>query len=282
MVFEVRDLWPEVPIALGAVPKALVPATRWLEKFAYRNSRRVIALSPDMKAGVVRAGYPENRVVVIPNCCDREIFDVPSEQGEVLRRRYEWLGDRPLVLYAGALGMVNHVEYLARLAAAVRAVDGEIRFVVVGMGREEEKVRRIATELQVLDQNFFMFPSVPKQEVVDWFSAASVSCSTVMDVPALWANSANKFFDTLAAGRPAMINHEGWQAELLRETGAGIVLPHGRPAEGASPLVEFLRDKARYERSAAAARELAVTRFDRDIMAQKLEQVLRDALDKTH
>jgi hypothetical protein len=37
-------------------------------------------------------------------------------------------------------------------------------------------------------------------------------------------NSANKFFDSLAAGRSIAINYGGWQAELLSSTRAGVVL----------------------------------------------------------
>ncbi|HIF09408.1 MAG TPA: glycosyltransferase WbuB, partial [Sneathiellales bacterium] len=68
MVFEVRDLWPELPIAVGAL-KGRIPIAlaRWLERFAYRNATRVVALSQGMKDGVVRIGYHGDHVHVIPN-----------------------------------------------------------------------------------------------------------------------------------------------------------------------------------------------------------------------
>ncbi|NLY71895.1 MAG: glycosyltransferase family 4 protein, partial [Clostridiales bacterium] len=100
LVFEVRDLWPELPIAIGAIKNPLLIAVaRWLERFAYRNSARVIALSPGMKAGVIKSGYPENKVSVIPNSCDLDLFDVDPNDGNFLRKQYNWLQDRPLVVY---------------------------------------------------------------------------------------------------------------------------------------------------------------------------------------
>ena len=59
MVFEVRDLWPEMPIAIGSLKNPfLVKAARFLEHWAYRHSSSVVALSPGMKSGVIRTGYP--------------------------------------------------------------------------------------------------------------------------------------------------------------------------------------------------------------------------------
>jgi glycosyltransferase involved in cell wall biosynthesis len=225
LVFEVRDLWPELPIAVGAL-RGRVPirAARSLERFAYRNSSRVVALSPGMKDGVVNTGYPEEQVDVIPNCSDLHHFDVPADKGAALRAHYPWLQDRPLVLYAGTLGEINGVDYLVRLAAAMRPVAPEVRFLVIGAGKQKAHVRELAVSLDVLDRNFFMMDPVTKADMPSWFSAATIATSLFIDLPPMWANSANKFFDALAAGRPIAINYRGWQAELLERTQCGFVL----------------------------------------------------------
>ena len=83
MVFEVRDLWPELPIAIGALKNSMLKyAAVRLERFAYNNSSRIIALSPGMRDGVVRSGYSENRVTVIPNSADLELFDPISTESD--------------------------------------------------------------------------------------------------------------------------------------------------------------------------------------------------------
>jgi glycosyltransferase involved in cell wall biosynthesis len=278
MVFEVRDLWPEVPIEVGALRNpAAIAAARWLERAAYRNSAEVVALSPGMKDGVVRCGVSPDRVTVIPNGCDRELFDVPEEVGKDFRRRHPWLGDRPLVTYAGTLGAVNGVGYFARLAAEVRRIAPEVRFLVVGGGKEEVLVRQTAAELGVLDQTFFMLRSLPKRDVPACLSATDVATSLFIDLPAMQANSANKFFDGLAARRPVLLNYEGWQAELLRRTGAGLVVPPGDPRRGAEELRAFLTDGERVARARCAAGDLAKGPFDRDRLAAQLLTVLERA-----
>jgi glycosyltransferase involved in cell wall biosynthesis len=278
-VFEVRDLWPTVPIALGALRSPLaIAAARRLERLAYRRSARVVALSPEMRAGIIAAGHPAERIEVIPNGCDLDAFAIGPEPGIALRRRHEWLQDRPLVVYIGTLGQVNGVGYLARMAAETRRLDPAVRFLVIGEGREEEVVRGLARALGVLDDNFFMMPLIPKRDVPAWLSAADIATSVVIDRRELWANSANKVFDALAAGRPVAINHGGWLADLLRETGAGIVLDQGDASIAARELTRSLNDRRWLERAGSAAREVAHSRFDRDRLAAQLEQILFTAL----
>ena len=97
MVFEVRDLWPAVPIAIGAIRNPLTKsAARWLERFAYRNSSKVVALAPGMKDAIVATGYPEERVAVIPNGCDMDVFST-GVSSQAVRTDNDWIRDRPLV-----------------------------------------------------------------------------------------------------------------------------------------------------------------------------------------
>jgi len=278
MVFEVRDLWPDMPIAIGALRHPLTQAiARRLERYAYRNAERVVALSADMKRGVVRAGYPAQRVAVIPNSSDLSLFDVGPEPGRKLRASLPWLGDRPMVLYAGALGRINDAAYWVRVAEAAVPLDPDLCIVIVGDGAEREQILDEARERQVLDRNFHLLAPVPKCEIPAWFSAADIVTSVVLDLKEAWANSANKFFDGLAARKPIAINHEGWQADLLREEGAGIVLPVRDPAAAAAMLVERTRDRKWLRAAGGASARVARERFDREALAKRLDGVLRSA-----
>ena len=275
MVFEVRDLWPELPIAVGALKNPLIKsAARRLEKFAYHHSDHIVALSPGMKEGVIAAGYPEEKISVIPNSSDIELFDVPETEGQRIRKEYSWLGDRPLVSYIGTLGRINGVGYLARLAAAIQELDPEVRFVVIGSGFEEEAIKKEARELGIYEKNFFMLGRMPKKVLPAWFSASTVTCSLVVNLKEIWNNSANKFFDSLAAGRPIAINYEGWQAELLRSSGAGLVLDPVDIDKAAAVLKEKIDDETWLRESRRVARLLAEEQFDREKLARKMCDVL--------
>lgn len=282
MVFEVRDLWPDVPVALGAIRHpAAIRSARWLEWVAYHGAASVVALSPGMAAGVAARGVDSDRIQLIPNAADLDMFKPDRAAAREVRGRYPWLGDRPLVVYTGTLGLVNGVGYLVRLAAEVRKRAPEVRFLIVGDGREREVVQSLARDLGVLDETLFMLPTMPKREVASILSAADLATSLVIDIEALWANSANKFFDGLASGTPFAVNHEGWQADLLRREEAGLVLPVHDAAAAAKIVVAALADREWCVRAGSNARRLAATDFSRDVLTRRLEATLESALVRT-
>ncbi|MBQ1024152.1 glycosyltransferase family 4 protein [Micromonospora sp. C95] len=281
MVLEIRDVWPEVPIALNVLRS---PVTRgaagMLEGWAYRSAERIIALSPGMADSITRR-FPEMSVTVIPNGCDRALFAPADDAGTALRKVTPWLQHRPLVLYAGTLGFANDVSYVVRMAAALRDLQPEIRVAIVGTGAEEQKIRELSRTLGVLDRNLFMLNQIPKSAVVSMFGAADLALSVVRDNPSMHATSPNKVFDGFAAGRPVGINHEGWLADTLRRSGAGLVLPADDPAKAGRLVGDFLADERRVAAARSAARRLAETEFDRDLLFNRLEQVLLEAVDGT-
>lgn len=278
LVFEVRDLWPEVPIAMGALRAPWMRAlARGLEKIAYAASRQIVALSPDMKDGIVRTGVPADRVTVIPNASDNELFAGREDEGRAWRQQFDWLGERPMVFYGGTIGKVNDVGFLVRVAALLKITHPDVRFVIVGTGNEEQSVREEAIRLGVKDLNVHFLPPVPKSEVPTIFAAADVSVSTVDRIPALAANSANKVFDSFAASTPVVINHEGWLADLLRSSGAGLVLDADDVQGAAEALGAYLDDRESLNRAGEAARKLALEQFDRQKLADQLAQILETA-----
>jgi glycosyltransferase involved in cell wall biosynthesis len=166
---------------------------------------------------------------------------------------------------------------MVRLAHRVSSVDQDVGFLLVGEGKEKASLESLARELGVLSKNFWIMDAIPRKSLPEVLSAATVLTSTVIDNPVLWNNSANKFFDALAAGRPIVINHGGWLADLIRESGAGLVLPPDDIDRAAQLLISFVRSESRLELARRAASGLARDRFDRHKLARQLESVLLDA-----
>jgi len=275
MVFEVRDLWPELPIAIGALKNPLMRAgARWLERFAYSRSEHLVALSPGIKAGVIASGFPADRVSVIPNSSDLEFFDPDAADPTAFRNAHPEIGDGFLVVYTGTMGRINGVAYLARIAATAMEMGSKLTFLAVGRGQEESKIRAEAKRLGVYGNNFFLYPPSPKREMPNILACADVALSLFINLKPMWANSANKFFDALASGTPVAINYGGWQAELLKGSGAGLVLPPEDAVEAARQLEKFIMNREMLAVAGQKARKLAEEHFDREKLAAKLEGVL--------
>lgn len=277
MVFEVRDLWPELPIAIGALKS---PITIWLgkklERYAYNNSNHVVALSPGMAIGVVKAGYSKENVSIIPNSCDLDLFNVPESYGQMFRSKYKWLNERPLVLYSGTLGRMNGVDFLVHVAKAMLELNSNVRFLILGEGAEKARILELAQKLQVYNKNFYMLDRISKKEMPAALSAANICTSLFVDIKEMWANSANKFFDSLAAGRPIAINYGGWHKELIESEELGVVLNVKDPSESAIKLLSLIEDQETYKRCAKNASKVARYRFSRDLLANELIEKLEE------
>lgn len=271
-VFEVRDMWPDVPIAFGIIRNPLmISATRWFERLTYSRANSIIALAPGMRKDIIAKNVPAEKVAVVPNGCDLDL----AETGTDVRTRHAWLGNRKLVIYAGAIGMANSVTYLVHLAARVSEVDPEIRFVVFGEGSEREAVSNLAAEKSVLHKTLFLFGPAAKKDLAPWLKAADLHVA-LMKGPKVYLKDAvnNKFFDALAFGKPVANNFDGWQTEIAEEADIGVALDPVDHDTAARQLVAALQDDAWLAGASRRARELAKTRFNRDLLARQVEAIL--------
>jgi glycosyltransferase involved in cell wall biosynthesis len=132
-----------------------------------------------------------------------------------------------------------------------------------------------ARDRGVLNRNLWVWRPIQKIRVPELLAAATMATSIFLPLEPMWNNSANKFFDALAAGKPIAINYRGWQAELLEESGAGIALSPDDVGESAKALAEFVSDADRLRSASAASRRLAYEVFNREVLYTQLEAVLR-------
>lgn len=278
-VFEVRDLWPELPIVIGAIKNPIAIKLAYeLEKFAYRNSKGIVALSPGMKEGILRTGYPDDKICVIPNSSDLELFNATKINKKFLRLKYN-IPEKPIViLYPGTFGKVNGVEYLVKLASKFLN-DSRIFFLTVGDGQEFNMVKSKAIELGCLGKNLIMLKKVSKLDVAEIYECADIVISTLIPLPELEANSANKFFDGLAAGSCIALNYRGWQADLLESTGAGFSLSQNIDL-AVNQLLSWIDNPNKIYEAGIKARRLAENDFDRNILAKQLEIFLSSIVQR--
>ncbi len=274
-VFEVRDLWPEAAIQMGAIERTglIGRVAKGLERFLYRHAREVVALSPGMVDGVVAEGKDPARVHMAPNSSDLDLF-WPGEKDAELTERYG-LGDRFVVGYAGAIGPSNDVEGNVPEAARLLHERGrdDIVFLIAGDGKSLPTVRERTEGLP----NVVIAGSMPKAEVPRFTRTADALMVLFADKPILATNSPNKFFDGLATGRPMIVNSAGWTKDLVQDNECGMYFPAGDGAALADAVERLADDADLRARMGVNARALAEREFARDILAARVFSVLEKA-----
>jgi len=278
-ILEVRDLWPAIPIELRIIRNVLlIKLSQYIEIISYRLSDRIIALSNGMKDGIIDTGINKSKITVIPNGSDIELFNINSKSDIGFFNKNDWMNtDRKIIIYTGAIGKINGLSYMAFMAEEMIKLNPNVLFCIIGDGIEKDKINLLAKKLGIINNNFYMVPKMSKKKLPQILSISTVLTSFVINEEILWNNSANKFFDGLAAGKPLMINYGGWQADLLNEYDAGIVVSPDDPIIGAKKLNNLLQDKQRLQNMGKASLELAKTVFNRNELYKSFENVLLEA-----
>ncbi len=279
-VFEVRDVWPEAVIAIGEIKnKFVIKLLNWLEYYLYKESKFIVPLSEDMKASILRR-YPkfEDKIpFVIENISEIKRFTVPDSS-----KKDSWflenIGKIPnaSILYGGTFGKVNNIEYVLELAYKIKELNKNIIFILMGSGSLKKSLIQKAKDLKVLNDNVFFINPVQKDELPLIYSYHTAGSSFVAPIKQLWANSANKFFDTLAAGKPIIINHGGWQAKVIEEHQNGYVLNGDISLVDIKDFSEYLLDKDRLEKSGKSSKFLAHNRYSLEIAADKYIKIFNN------
>ena len=279
-VFEVRDLWPDLPIAMGAITNpAMIFALRRLERFTYRRADHIVALAPGMKEGVIAAGYPADRISTIPNGCDTVLFQVSDEP--LTDARFAAGSDGLRIVYPGVLGNANGLDDVFDALAVLRKRnESGIHLHLIGGGGEKDHLleRHVADRLE--DYVTFHAP-IPKEELAKVLPRFDVGLMTLRNVPEFhYGTSPNKFFDFLAAGLPVLNNYPGWVAGMIEKAECGVVVEAENPEALADAMVEFRNRRSELPAMGKRSRMLAETEFSRDLLGRQFVDMLTSVVSK--
>lgn len=265
-IFEVRDLWPELPREMGVITNPVVLSLlSLLEWMSYRSADRCVALSPGIANGIARRGVARDRIVLIPNGCDFDIFAAGAAAW-----RPDSVGPNDLMaVFTGTHGIANGLDAVLNAAAVLKSRGrDDIRLVLVGDGAlKSQLVERARRER--LDNIVFHDP-VEKGRLAGLLAGADIGLQCLKNVPAFYyGTSPNKFFDYVAAGLPVLNNYPGWLAEMIDRYNCGFVVPPDDPTQFAGALERAADDRIALRRMGENSRRLARERFDRSALAAK-------------
>lgn len=275
-VFEVRDLWPELPREMKAITNpAALAALGILEWAAYKSAHRLIGLSPGIVKGIARHNVQAKDIVMIPNGCDTELFGE-----EVLPWRPDGVDQQDfLAVFAGTHGQANGLDAVVDAAVELknRSVTG-IKLLLIGQGMEKRRLTARVESQGLSDYLLFMDP-VPKTKLAGLLAGADLGLQILANIPAFYyGTSPNKFFDYLAAGLPVLTNYPGWVADLVVANSAGVAASPDDASAFADALVEARSRIADGNITRENARALAKRDFDRNVLGKRWIKFVTGAL----
>ena len=273
LIFEVRDIWPLTLIELGGLSRhnPFVMLLQCIEDYAYKSSEKVVSNLPNAVQHMVERGMDPRKFVWIPNGITEDEVRKPEPLDENVFAQIP--RDSFLVGYAGTLGKANAIEHLIEAAWLLREKT-EIKFVIVGNGRDKSNLLRLAQDREL--NNVVFIDTIPKRQIQ--------SILSVFDVCFIgWRNerlydygiAANKLTDYLVSGKPVLHSYSG-SNDLVKIYKAGVSVPAEEPAEIARGVVTLyeMNEKER-QRLGANGRRAAWKYHDYRELATKLATVLQ-------
>ncbi len=270
-VFEVRDLWPDSIVAVGAMKEGfLVDLVRRVEEFLYRKSDLIVAVTYATRDVLIARGIDAKKIVVVTNGADTAKL-TPGSAPPSLRKKLG-IENRIVFSYIGTVGMAHGLQLILDAADRCRTCVPEALFVIVGSGAERAELQQQAERRGL--RNVLFVGRVSHSEIADYWRLSDVTLVLLKNTPLFRTVLPSKVFEAMATGTPIITNVRGELEHLLGPLGAAELIEPDSVDALVSAIGKLARDPALRRLLAAGAAE-GGKRYDRLALADSMLDALQ-------
>ncbi|KKG84025.1 glycosyl transferase [Methanosarcina mazei] len=245
---------PLVISALGTIERKVAYEGSYTSKKiieAMNFADRILSVSEDLKTHIVNLGIDENKVDVVPNGVDTEIFRPAGK--EYARNVLNLPQEKKIVLFIGALRKIKGVDYLIEAAKSFVNKNTDLYMV----GRDDglrKSLEKRAEELKISGFIKFTGP-VTHEEIPLWISAADM-----LVLPSLSEGRPNVVLEALSCEVPVVATDVGGIPELMVEGETGYLVPSKNPVQLSEKINKLLENESRREKMGKFGRKSIIQR----------------------
>ncbi|MBD3183010.1 glycosyltransferase [Candidatus Poribacteria bacterium] len=277
-ILEIRDLWPQVLVDMGAAKEGslIIRLLRRIERYLYKNAEKIIILSRGMIDYLSRYNISEDNIIFLPNGVYLKEFKI-TEDRKSIRKSLELEG-KFVVMYTGAHGPANGLDTILNAARLCIGEIKEVVFVLIGDGPVKHNlIKRVNDESL---SNVCMLPSISKQQLPNLLNAADALIITLRDIPLFsYGVSPNKLFDYMASEKPVICAIRGETAKLVESAKAGIVIEPVNPEAIIAAVSKLKADNKLCRYYGKNGRMFVEENYSRTDIVKKLIDILNKCLD---
>jgi glycosyltransferase involved in cell wall biosynthesis len=271
-VLEIRDLWPESIVAVGAMrPSRAVRALEWLERRMYAAATRIVTVGEGYRRKLAERGVAPERVEIVPNGVDLAMFRAGADGGAV--RREFGLGSAFVCAYVGTIGMGCGLDVALRAGRLLRERGrDDVRLLLVGDGAIRERLEREARAAGL--SNLVFTGRLDKARMPEVLAAADACLVHLTKTELFQSVLPSKIFEAAAMARPIVLGVEGFAAELVAGAGAGLCIEPENEHELVDAMLRLADDPALARRLGEAGRAGIAADYDYDRLASRYAELL--------
>jgi colanic acid biosynthesis glycosyl transferase WcaI len=273
-VLDIRDLWPESIIAVDALqPGFWLWLLKVVERFCYRRAAHIVSASDAFRSHFVHCGIRPNKVAVVTNGVDLNLFaaDIAAADRERFRERHG-LSGKFVAAYVGTHGLAHQLEVILEAADRLRA-RSDIAFVLAGDGAERERL--VAQCRAMALTNVMMLPLMPRAETPELWAASDAGVVTLRPAPLFELVIPSKMFEAMAMRKPVILGVRGEARRIVESGDCGLTFAPGDAAALAARVTALADDPALAQRLGENGYRLATAQYDRQVLANRYLAVLQ-------
>ena len=271
-ILEIRDLWPESIVAVGAITnRPVIRSLERLELFAYRKADHLVVVTDAFKAHMLARGISLKKVTVIKNGADFSLYKKPLH-GYVDLSRDLGLEGKFVASYFGTHGMAHHLETIFEAAHELREWK-DIVFLLVGDGAERSRLVTMRDGMKL--SNVLMLDQQPKERMPELWSLSSISLVLLKKSALFKTVLPSKIFESMAMEKPVILGVEGESAELVMSAGGGICIEPESSKDLAIQIVKLYRDPTLRQELGSSGKRYVLAHFDRRALARRYADVIQ-------
>jgi phosphatidyl-myo-inositol dimannoside synthase len=248
------------------------------ETRAMQGADHVVTIAESMRAEIVERGIDPDRVTVIANGVDAELF-TPRSPDPALQRRYGIAGQFTLGYVSSLDHPRENQELLIEATRVLRGRGRRVRTLIVGDGRRREELERVARGFGVGGDVVFT-GRVSHDEVPAMYALLDLFVVPRKDERAARIVTPLKPYEALSMARPLLVADLPALVEIAHPEERGLAFAAGDVGSLADAVERLMDDPALRERIGRAGREWVLRERSWAANGRQFREVYRRVLEE--
>lgn len=273
-VFELRDLWPESIVSVGAMKKGfIIKLFKRLEFFLYQKAAFIIPNTEAFKNYLLTKGIEEKKIKVIPNGANLDLFFDSIKDPYLLNQLK--IENKFVIGYIGTHGLAHSLDFIINSIHKLQHVD--IHFLFIGDGAVKSQLVKNASFLKLTNVTFL--DSIEKNEVRRYISIIDAALVPLKNSPTFKTVLPSKIFESCAMNKPILLGVDGEARELVEKFNVGLYFKPEDEQDFLYKTLTLVNDKYAYQQYKKNCSTLAKN-YDRKKLAYEMINFLHENIKK--
>jgi len=216
LIVDVRDLWPESAVALNVIKSPfLIRLATQSAKAMYQQANQIIVATPTIYS-YLKDKYPAKNINLLINATDTKFFQPKA----INKTAYHYKKTDFIVSYMGNIGKAQALDTFVK-AAEILKNEPKIKFLIVGKGDDEDRIRRKARRLA----NFKMIGYQTKEEVLNLINLSNVCLISLGKNKLFEGAIPSKTFEYMACRKSIIACAQGDIESIIINQETGLIVP---------------------------------------------------------